>query len=312
MGEAVIETHQLSKRFGSLLKREPHLAVNNINLYIEPGQVYGFLGPNGAGKSTTIRMLLNLMRPTAGHVTIFGQNPRQNPSILRRVGALVEGATFYSYLKAWDNLKVIGHSQGGFDEARARQLLEFVGLADKSKTRVGKFSTGMTQRLGIAAALLQDPELVILDEPTNGMDPMGVREMRRFIRDLAHTHQKTVLLTSHLLAEVQHTCDRVAIIHQGVMVAEGKIEDLLKRETLVEAEVSSVEQAQVVLSQWPLEIGPTPGHIRIHATREQTPQIVRQLVEGNIEVFRISQTQQSLEDYFMTVIGADGYEGRLQ
>ena len=311
--DTVLETFSLTKSFGGGLRRkQPFIAVNDLNLKITPGQVYGFLGPNGAGKSTTLRMLLNLMHPTHGRAFIFGEDPAKNPEVLRRVGWLVEGATFYSYLKAWDNLQVVGLSQGNFDEKRATELLDFVGLGDKAKVRVGKFSTGMKQRLGIAAALLSDPDLVILDEPTNGMDPMGIREMRKFIRSLAEEHGKTVLLTSHLLDEVEQTCDRVAIINRGEIKIEGSIDTLLHSESWVEAEVSSIEKAKQALTKWSSEATPEPNILRIQTTREYIPEVVKTLVEQNVELYRIGEVQRSLEEFFLNVIGEDTNKGRLQ
>lgn len=301
MGEIVIQTHNLTKEFG---RRRPHRAVDSLNLGIEAGQVYGFLGPNGAGKSTTIRMLLNLMHPTSGQMQIFGRDPRQDPTVLRQIGALVEGATFYPYLTGWDNLMVVGNSHGGFDADRAKQLVGFVSLSKAMSARVRTYSTGMKQRLGIAAALLNNPKLVILDEPTNGMDPAGIREIRSFIRSLAHEHGKTVFLTSHLLGEVQQTCDRVAIINHGKMIQHGTIDELLNQQPQIEAEVSAVEKAcRVLQEQWPVhKVENVDGTIRIDANREDTPVIIRRLVENDVDIFSIAQYRQSLEDYFLNLI----------
>ncbi len=311
--DTVLETFSLTKTFGGgLRRRQEFTAVNNLSLKVTPGQVYGFLGPNGAGKSTTLRMILNLMHPTQGRAFVFGEDTSKNPEVLRRVGWLVEGATFYSYLKAWDNLQVIGLSQGNFNEKRASELLDFVGLGDKANVRVGKFSTGMKQRLGIATALLNDPELVILDEPTNGMDPMGIREMRKFIRSLAEQHGKTVLLTSHLLDEVQQTCDRVAIINRGEVKIEGSIDDLLNKDTWVEAEVSSLEKAKEVLGKWSAEPTEKPNTLRIQTTREYIPEVVKTLVASDVELYRIGETQRTLEEFFIDTVGEQTMGGRLQ
>ncbi len=298
MGEIVIQTRNLIKEFGR------HRAVDALNLEIEAGQVYGFLGPNGAGKSTTIRMLLNLMHPTSGEMHIFGKDPRRDPTILRQIGALVEGATFYPYLTGWDNLMVVGNSHGGFNSERAKQLVSFVNLTDAMNVHVRAYSTGMKQRLGIAAALLNDPKLVILDEPTNGMDPAGIREIRSFIRSLAHEKGKTVFLTSHLLGEVQQTCDRVAIINHGKMIQRGTIDELLNQKLQVDAEVSSVEKAcQFLGEKWSTQVvDAAEGMIRIDASREDVPIIIRKLVENDVDIFSITQYRQSLEDYFLNLI----------
>ena len=298
MGEIVIQTHNLIKEFGR------HRAVDALNLEIKEGQVYGFLGPNGAGKSTTIRMLLNLMHPTSGEMHIFGKDPRHDPTILRQIGALVEGATFYPYLTGWDNLMIVGNSHGGFDSERAKQLVSFVNLSDAMNVHVRAYSTGMKQRLGIAAALLNDPKLVILDEPTNGMDPAGIREIRSFIRNLAHEHGKTVFLTSHLLGEVQQTCDRVAIINHGKMIQNGTIDELLNQKPQIDAEVSSAEKARQFLGEkWSTQVvDVAEGMIRIDASREDVPIIIQKLVENDVDIFSITQYRQSLEDYFLNLI----------
>lgn len=304
MATPVIETEGLTKIFGRL--RGLKLAVDHINFRVEPGQVYGFLGPNGAGKSTTIRMLLNLMHASEGKALVFGEDPRKKPEILLRVGSLVEGASFYPYLRGWDNLKVIGNSRGGFDESRAKQLLQFVGLVGSERVRVKAYSTGMKQRLGIAAALLTNPDLVILDEPTNGMDPAGIREMRQFIRDLAHKYNKTVFLTSHLLSEVQQTSDRVAIINKGRIIVEGQIDELLNQEEQLAAEVDSIDKAKTALQErWQVVASAEPNKLHINASRNDTPSIVRRLVEQNVDIFSITPVRQSLEDYFLEVIGED-------
>ena len=304
MSQPVIQTENLTKVFGR--GRKQKIAVRTMNLSVAPRQVYGFLGQNGAGKSTTIRMLLTLMRPTKGRALLLGHNPRNNPAILRRVGWLVEGAAFYPYLSGWQNLEVVGNSHGGFDGKRAHELLELVGLAEAKQVKFRKYSTGMKQRLGIAASLLHDPEVLIFDEPTNGMDPSGIREMRQFIRELAHTHGKTVFLTSHLLGEVQQACDRVAIIHHGQMIQEGSITDLLNQRPQIEAEVSSVDSACDVLKEsWTVNIT-EQNHLMIDAQRDDAPEIVRKLVENQIDIFSIKPYQQTLEDYFINLTNAQG------
>ncbi len=302
MQSPIIHIENLTKVFGKGKQRK--IAVSALQLAIEPHQVYGFLGMNGAGKTTTIRMMLGLMRPTEGRVQVFGQDSQRHPDILKRVGAMVEGATFYPYLSGWDNLRVIGDSQAGFNPETAERLLSQVGLNQAKRVKFRAYSTGMKQRLGIAAALMHNPDLVILDEPTNGMDPAGIREMRRFIQDLAHIHGKTVFLTSHLLAEVQATCDRLAIIHQGQLIREGTLQTLLDQRPILDADVSPIEHAEAVLqANWQTERIHEGRVLRIHATRTDTPAIVRQLVSENIEIFSIKPYQQSLEDYFLGEVG---------
>ncbi len=277
-------------------------AVRNLSLKIQERQVYGVLGPNGAGKTTTIRMLMDLIRPTQGRAFIYGQNVREDPRILRRVGALVEGAAFYNYMSGRDNLEVLARTAGNYRPERITSLLQLVGLADRAGQQVGGYSMGMKQRLGIAAALLGDPDLVILDEPTNGLDPAGIQEMRGFIRRLVDEQGKTVVLSSHLLNEVEQICDRVAIIHQGELAREGAVKDLLaegKSELRVQA--SPLARAEEVLqAHWAVVVS-EDGWLTVAASPEEGPQIVRQLVAQEVDVQQVIFRQQSLEDYFMSV-----------
>jgi ABC-2 type transport system ATP-binding protein len=306
MAQPVIQTNALRKVFGRGKRRK--VAVDHLMLTVAPQQVYGFLGRNGAGKTTTIRMLLTLMRPTAGELTILGEDPYRQPQVLRRVGTLVEGATFYPYLSGWDNLRVVGNSQGEFKPEAADRWLDVVGLSQAKKVKFRAYSTGMKQRLGIAAALMHDPELILLDEPTNGMDPAGIREMRRLIRDLAHQQGKTVFLTSHLLAEVQQTCDRLAIIEEGQLIREGKLTDLLSQRQQLDVEVDDLDKARNVLAEhWASTITTldTPPTIvlRVEAGRDDAPMIVRCLVEAELDVYSVKPYQQTLEDYFLQEVG---------
>ncbi len=211
-----VETTALTKRYGHTL------AVDDVNLTVRPGEVYGFVGPNGAGKTTTLRMLLGLVRPTSGAVRLFGRAPGRG--YLDRVGALIEGPAFYPYLSGRQNLRVLAN-HAGVSKSRVDEVLHLVDLADRSRDRYAAYSLGMKQRLGLAAALLKDPELLILDEPTNGLDPTGMADMRVTIRKLA-SEGCTVLLSSHLLGEVQQICDRVGVITRGRLVAQTTVAEL--------------------------------------------------------------------------------------
>ncbi|GHJ13396.1 ABC transporter ATP-binding protein [Micromonospora sp. AKA38] len=211
-----VQTEALTKRYGGLT------AVRHLDLTVRPGEVYGFLGPNGAGKTTTLRMLLGLVRPSAGTVRLFGRTP--GVGRLAGVGALIEGPAFYPYLSGRDNLSVLARYAGvGADRVAA--VLDQVDLADRAGDRYTGYSLGMKQRLGVAAALLKDPRLLILDEPTNGLDPAGMADMRTLIRRLGAAGH-TVLVSSHLLGEVEQICDRVGVIARGALVAEGSIDEL--------------------------------------------------------------------------------------
>ncbi|MCR6485689.1 ABC transporter ATP-binding protein [Amycolatopsis sp. OK19-0408] len=209
-----VETTALTKRYG------PIAAVEDLHLSVRAGEVYGFLGPNGAGKTTTLRMLLGLIRPTSGTVRLFGAEPGG----LGRVGALIEGPAFYPYLSGRVNLKVLA-DHAGVRRGRVEEVLDVVSLTDRAKDRYATYSLGMKQRLGLAAALLKEPELVVLDEPTNGLDPAGMADMRVTLRKLA-ADGCTVLLSSHLLAEVEQICDRVGVLDRGRLVSETTVADL--------------------------------------------------------------------------------------
>jgi ABC-2 type transport system ATP-binding protein len=249
-GTPVIDTNRLTKAFDHLI------AVNDLHLQVMRGDVFGFLGPNGSGKTTTIRMLLGLIRPTAGRAILFGMdNAYQLPAILQRVGAIVEMPVFYPYLSGLDNLRVIavisGMVAGKANDRRLEEVLEIVELKAYAKLPYRKYSLGMKQRLGIAAALLNDPELVLLDEPTNGLDPSGMIEIRRLIQRLSALG-KTIFLSSHILSEVQQVCNRVGILRKGNLVKQGNVNELLRASEQIEVRMSRDDQttyAHTILQQ---------------------------------------------------------------
>lgn len=299
---SAIECLNLGKVYRQFGRRQ--VALDQLNLVIEPQQVFGFLGPNGAGKTTTIRLLLDLIRPTAGDAKLYGQSVRNNPAALRKVGALVEGSSFYPYLSGWDNLKILAWTMGDFNEKRTRQLIERLGLSGREHDAVRKYSLGMKQRLGIVAALLHDPDLLILDEPTNGLDPAGIHELRGFIRQLVEEEGKTVFLSSHLLNEMQLVCDRVAILNRGQLVVEGRVDALLSQ-ALSEGltlEVGDVEGSLSALqAEWPATPIPNTQNIRIDATREAVPSVIRQLVDAQIDIYDVTFTKPTLERVFLSL-----------
>jgi ABC-2 type transport system ATP-binding protein len=298
-----VRTEGLSKTFGR--GKDSIAAVRNLNLEVDRGQVYGFLGPNGAGKTTTIRMLMDLIRPSAGRAEILGRNARSTGA-LKRVGGLVEGPAFYSYLSAQNNLEVLARTADDYRPQRIRDLLEQVGLANRGTQPVGGYSQGMKQRLGIAAALLGDPELVILDEPTNGLDPAGIQEMRSFIRGLARERGKTVFLSSHLLNEVEQTCDRVAIIHRGRLIREGPVARLLAENTAeLRIQAEPLEQAEEALrGRWATSREAVPGEalpwLRVAAAPQESHSVVELLVGRGVRVHQAVVRRQTLEDYFLS------------
>jgi ABC-2 type transport system ATP-binding protein len=221
-GAPPVAARGLVKRYGEIT------AVDGVDLTVERGDVFGYLGPNGAGKTTSLRMLLGLIRPTEGHALLFGRDPLdEGARALDGVAGFVEGPRFYPYLSGWRNLRLLGDLDGGVASSRIEEVLDVVDLRDRAKDRVGGYSHGMRQRLGIAASLLRDPQLLLLDEPTTGLDPAGMRDMRALVKRLA-SEGITILLSSHLLAEVEELCNRVAIIRSGRIIYEGRLDELLQ------------------------------------------------------------------------------------
>lgn len=221
---SVLQTEGLSKHFG------PLKAVQDLNLDVREGDLYGFLGPNGSGKTTSMRMILRLIRPTSGKVKIFGEDIRENfIGIMQKVGALVELPAYYPYLSAVKNLEVLRLASGGVPESRIPEILEVVGLASRMYDRVGTYSQGMRQRLGIAMALLSKPRLVFLDEPTNGLDPSGINHIREVIQELNRKDGVTFIISSHLLHEVELTCTRIGMIKHGKMIVQDKLDSIIAR-----------------------------------------------------------------------------------
>ena len=288
----VIETSGLTKRYGERI-----IAVDRLQLRVRRGEVYGFLGPNGAGKTTTLRMILGLVRPTSGSAMVLGAAPG-SPAGLARIGALVESPSLYPFLSGRDNLRVLArHSHTS--ETRIEAVLEEVELSDRASDRFATYSLGMKQRLGVAAALLKDPELLILDEPTNGMDPAGMAEMRTFIRGLGRG-RRTVLLSSHLMTEVEQICDRVGVIRRGSLVGEGTVAELRGRETLrVRAEPAAA--AERLLGTLPAveRVTVADGGFHIAADPAAASAINQALVEAGIAVSELRREQASLEQVFL-------------
>jgi ABC-2 type transport system ATP-binding protein len=293
----VIELANLSKTYGRGGKGVA--AVRDVSLSVGAGEVYGFLGPNGAGKSTTIRMLLGLISPSAGEARLFGEDLARNATVLKRVGSLVDGGAFYPFLSGRQNLDVLARTHGGGAD-RIDELLDQVGLAADGKRKVKGYSTGMRQRLGVAAALLNDPEVVILDEPVNGLDAAGIQEMRALIRGLASDQGKTVFLSSHLLHEVQQVCDRVAIISRGEVVREATVADLLRQDDGLRVEAAPLDVAQAALEgRWAVEL--SGNGLIVRATRAEAPEVVRRLVGAGAELFQLVPEQRNLEEVFLSL-----------
>ena len=298
-GNPVIQTEGLTKRFGKIV------AVDNLSLTVPRGHVFGLLGPNGSGKTTTMGMLLGLTRPTSGSFRLFGEQGK-NLDALRRVGAIVETPTFYPYLTGRQNL---AYFQGILGRGTAQELdalLDQVSLADRADDRFHTYSLGMKQRLGLAYALLGDPELLFLDEPTNGMDPAGMAEMRDLIRSLG-TEDRTVFLSSHLLHEVEQVCDSVVILSKGKLIAQGSVAELLQGRGQIRLRTTDNEQAAAVLAalDWVEETGIENGTVVVTAPSERAAELSAALGRADIYVTEMSSGTESLESYFLEITAAE-------
>ena len=292
----IVETHGLTKRYGSGV-----LAVNSIDMSVRRGEVYGFLGPNGAGKTTTLRMLVGLIRPTSGTATAAGHAPG-DPAGLKRIGSLIESPGFYPYLSGRENLRVVA-DLAGVDQKRVNEVLDIVELSSRAHRKFGTYSTGMKQRLGVAASLLKDPELLILDEPTNGLDPQGMAEMRKLIKDIGQG-DRTVLLSSHLLGEVEQICDRVGVISNGTLVRQSTVQDLIGEEgVLVRAQPMEKAEQMLATMFGSDAISRQDGALHLKVKPEQSTDINRQLVSAGIGVSELRPFERSLEEVFFQLTG---------
>ena len=296
----IAETRELSKTFGNTP------AVDKLSFSIEEGDIYGFLGENGAGKSTTIRMLLGLIYPTGGSVYIKGQtfNNRKR-HLLQHIGAIIERPDMYGYLSGWDNLRMFAAmSFKNIPTSRLHEVLEIVGLTGREKDKVKAYSQGMKQRLGIAIALVHSPDLLILDEPTNGLDPQGIAEMRKLILQLSKEHGKTILISSHLLYEIEQVASKILIIHKGRKMVEGSATELLNPdETLIEVKMQHDESIahKIATTQWQQYInssGPAGMVLKMHP--RHIPLLNKWLVENGVQVQEL-HSKHSLEAYFLSL-----------
>lgn len=298
---SVIEVTGLTKFFGKEIK-----AVNDLSFTVPAGQVYGFLGQNGAGKSTTIRMLLTLIRPSSGHIKIFGMELEKNrKEILRRVGAIIERPDLYKYLTALENMRIFAAMSGvTVSEKNLMDQLHKVGLAERAHSKVKTYSQGMKQRLGIATALVHDPELIILDEPANGLDPQGIADVRKLILHLSKDLNKTLLISSHLLGEMELVADSMLIIDKGKKVVEGSTAELLNPDK-VQVEILSDNKestlAVVKESNWGAGVLNTSnGTVLLEIQKINIPELNKLLVEKQVNVFSL-RIKHSLEDYFLSL-----------
>ena len=297
----IIRARDITKTFGREIK-----AVDGLSFTVEEGQVYGFLGQNGAGKSTTIRMLLTLITPGSGDIEIFGMNlPRNRKAILRRTGAIIERPDLYKYLTALENLRIFARMSGlNLTDKVLMEHLAKIGLADRAHSKVKTYSQGLKQRLGIAAALVHNPDLIILDEPTNGLDPQGIADVRKLILHLSKDLKKTLLVSSHLLGEMEMIADSMLIIDKGKKIVEGPTAELLNPEKiLVEIVTDNKEKAIAVLrtTKWSGSLtDATNGNIMVELHKANIPDLNGELVSNGVRIFSL-RPKHSLEDYFLSV-----------
>lgn len=299
--QTIIKVRNLSKKFGSFE------AVKNVSFTVHKGDVFGFLGPNGAGKSTTIRCLLSLISPDNGSIELFDKSLQRNRSeILANIGSIIEKPDFYKYLSAQKNLEIFARISGAdVSKKEIHEMLDFVGLGDRAKHKVKGFSHGMKQRLGIAQTLLHKPELIILDEPTTGLDPQGIIEIRNLILRLKNEQNKTILLSSHQLSEIELIANRMVIINQGRSIVEGSVDELLNsEETMVRIEIDSVDSAlELVRSRFnPAEIIRTSAkELEVLISKKRIPDLTKELVLAGFTIHAV-EPKRKLEDYFIKTI----------
>jgi ABC-type multidrug transport system ATPase subunit len=298
LNKTIVEIKGLSKKLKTIQ------AVDGLNLEVYEKDIYGFLGPNGSGKSTTIRMMVSLLQPDAGEINIFGLSYQNNKNkILSNIGAFIEKADFYEYLTAYKNLELLCQYNGINTPAKIiNEILEAVGLLDRANSKVKTFSKGMKQRLGIGQTLLHDPDLLILDEPTSGLDPSGVKDIRELIRFLNEEKNKTIIISSHQLQDIEMIANRMCIINKGKTIIEGNVDELLAKHSFFTIfEVDQVHKALEMMAKSKIEnkaIELDNSKLKLICKKDVIPEINRLLVENQIEVKSIV-TKQNLEDYFL-------------
>ena len=305
MKDCIIETENLTKKYGN------QSSVSNLNIHVRQGRIYGLLGRNGAGKTTTMKMLLGLTTPTSGKIKIFGKNIRENEKeILPRIGSLIESPGFYPNLTATENLKIFADLRGLKDSKYIKGALELVNLPYRDKKLFSQYSLGMKQRLAIALAIMHNPELLILDEPINGLDPIGIAEVRSFIKELCDERGKTILISSHILSEISLLADDVGIIDHGKLLEEESLEELEAKNTkFIHFLVSDARQAaQIILTEFNnknMQVVDR-NNLYLYDTTLPTDVINRLLFERGINIYQVHLCEDTLEDYFKKITGGEG------
>ena len=304
MGEYVIETRNLSKIYSK------DTVVNSVDMHVEKGKIYGLLGKNGAGKTTTMCMLLNLISPSSGEILLFGKNPgKYSTEVYSKIGSIIETPGFYENLTAYENLKVLAKLRGNYNPQNINLVLEMVNLENAKSKKFKDFSLGMKQRLGIAAAIMHTPELLILDEPINGLDPIGIKEIRTLLKRLTHEFGITILISSHILSEIENIADVIGFMDDGVLIEEISKEDLFKRlDKFVEFEVSDIDLACEILKKLELNenydfvIDRNEGILRLYSRLELRDRFNAIFVNSGINVKKVNLCEENLENFFLRMI----------
>jgi ABC-2 type transport system ATP-binding protein len=284
--------------------------IDNLSFDVYEGEVFGFLGPNGAGKTTTIRMIVGLMNISKGDVLISGKSIKKDfEGAIKDVGAIVENPELYKFMSGYQNLKHFARMQNGITEERMKEVIELVGLTDRINDKVKTYSLGMRQRLGLAQCLLHKPKLLILDEPTNGLDPAGIREIRAYIRKLAQEEGMAVIVSSHLLSEMEMMCDRIGIIQSGKLVDVQQVRDFVEgSEQVYHFEVNEVEKVKAVLKKFDpgIKYETKGSEVQVALTKEQVPNVIRAFVEADVQIYSVMPIAKTLEDRFLEITNEKG------
>ena len=297
----IIETENLTKQYGTIT------VVDNINLHVPKGKIYGLLGRNGAGKTTAMKMMLQLVYPTGGAIRLFGTDYKEHThSLYGKIGSIIETPGFYSNLTGYENLKIIAKLRGQLSKHSVQEALRVVGLEKETRKVFADYSLGMKQRLGIAAAIMHEPELLILDEPINGLDPIGISEIRSFLSELSHSKGTTILISSHVLNEIEQIADIIGVMHEGRLIEEVNMAELHKRNRrYIEFELSNVEIAAKILeNHYQIKDYSIQGNtIKIYDFTHNSGEINKAFVENGLLVTKINTNEENLENYFSGLIG---------
>ncbi|MFD2760098.1 ABC transporter ATP-binding protein [Lentibacillus juripiscarius] len=306
MSETAMELVDVKKTIG---KKE---IITGLSFSIHKGEVFGFIGPNGAGKTTTIRMMVGLMQITSGDVQILGNSIKSEyKDAIKEVGAIVENPEMHSFMTGWQNLKHYARMMPNVTKERISEVVKLVGLEKPINEKVGKYSLGMRQRLGIAQALLHKPSVLILDEPTNGLDPAGIREIRQYIRELAEQENVAIIISSHLLSEIEQMCDRIGLIKNGEMIAIQDVRAATEQTSAAEIqmEVTPIDQAvETLKTEYDIDAASSDNTLTIKGEREMIPKIIQTFVNHDIQIYQVTITKSTLEDKFFELIGENTIE----